>query len=44
LSRYVARSPADFTLQLSSCRFHERNFEPDLEQQKALENDAFSRA
>jgi hypothetical protein len=25
-------------------RFHERNFEPGWEQQKALENDAFSRA
>src|SRR5712664_3266619 len=25
-------------------RFHERNFEPDREQQKALENEAFSRA
>jgi hypothetical protein len=25
-------------------RFHERNFEPDWEQQKALENNAFSRA
>ena len=25
-------------------RFHERNFRPNWEQQKALENDAFSRA
>jgi len=28
----------------ASRRFHDRNFESDCEQQKALENDAFSRA
>jgi hypothetical protein len=34
----------DFTLRLSSCRFHERNFGSKSGQQKALENDVFSRA
>ncbi|HVQ71744.1 MAG TPA: hypothetical protein VMT08_30005 [Bradyrhizobium sp.] len=44
LSHRAPSAIADFTLRLSSCRFHERNFQADWEQQKALENDAFSRA
>jgi hypothetical protein len=44
LSHRAPSALADFTLRLSSCRFHERNFQPNWEQQKALENDAFSRA
>jgi hypothetical protein len=35
---------ADFALRLSSWRFHERNFQSNSRQQKALENDALSRA
>jgi hypothetical protein len=38
LSHRARSALADFTLRLSSCRFHERNFKPDREQQKALEN------
>jgi hypothetical protein len=44
LSHYVAPDPVDFTLRLSSCRFHERNFRSKSGQQKALENDLFSMA
>ncbi|XSC42461.1 hypothetical protein ACF1BQ_029125 [Bradyrhizobium sp. RDT10] len=48
LSHFVARNPVDLTLRLSFCRFHgrfhERNLGSKLEQQKALENDTFSRA
>jgi hypothetical protein len=35
--------PFDLTLQLSFCRFHERNFAPKLGRQNALENAVFSK-
>jgi hypothetical protein len=48
LSHRAARNSADFTLRLSSGplprRFHERNFGPKSKQQKAIENETFSRA
>jgi hypothetical protein len=43
LSHDVAPTPFDLTLQLSFCRFHERNFAPKLERQNALKNAVFSR-
>jgi len=44
LSHRTPFAVADFTLRLSFWRFHEPNFQPNWEQQKALENDALSRA
>jgi hypothetical protein len=40
----VARNSAEFTLQLSNCRFDERYCWPSRRQQKGLENIRFSRA
>jgi hypothetical protein len=39
-----SRNSAEFTLPLSSSRFHERYCWPNPRQQKALENIMFSRA
>jgi hypothetical protein len=38
------RHSADFTVRLSSCRFHQRHCGPNSRQQRALENIIFSRA
>src|SRR6266851_7266996 len=44
LNHRIARNSAEFTLRLSSCRFHKRLCRPNSRQQKALENIMFSRA
>jgi hypothetical protein len=41
LSRRAPFLLADFTLRLFFCRFHERNYELDWEQQNALETMRF---
>jgi hypothetical protein len=38
LSHFVSPYPVDFTLRLSSCRFHKQNFGPKSGEQ-ALESD-----